>query len=83
MTWKQKLQILDFGSDERFEARCKSCGYTWYEIPVTYFHKSHIRMLYVDEFENRLTCKQWNCKGDIAVALSSEAETEGFQGGLT
>lgn len=83
MSWKQQLQILDFESDSRLEARCKSCGFTWYEIPVVYYHKSHLRMLYVDEFEKRLRCKQWGCKGSINLALCSEAETEGFQGGLT
>lgn len=75
--------MLDFGGDDRCEARCKGCGYTWYEIPVVYFHKSHIRMLYGEKFEKRLRCKQWNCRGEVTVALSNEAETEGFQGGLT
>ena len=83
MSWKTKLQILDFESDDRLEARCKSCGYTWYETPCFYYHKSHMRQLYVDEFEKKLQCKQWNCKGEICVSLTTEYETEGFQGGLT
>lgn len=83
MTWKRQLQILDFDSGDRLEARCKSCGFTWYEMPCVYYHKSHIRMLYVDEFESQLKCKQWNCKGDIYVSATTENETEGFQGGLT
>jgi len=41
-----------------------------------------MRQLFMDEFEARLHCKQWNCKGRIKIALSNEAETEGFQGGL-
>lgn len=82
MTWKQQLQILDFEAKDRLQARCKSCGFTWYEQPVVYYHKSHIRALYVDEFEKRLRCKQWNCKGSICISMTSEHETEGFQGGL-
>jgi hypothetical protein len=39
-------------------------------------------MLYVDEFENKLRCKQWNCSGKIKLAKSHNEETEGFQGGL-
>jgi len=39
-------------------------------------------MLYVDEFENKLRCKQWNCLGNIKLAQSHNEETEGFQGGL-
>jgi len=41
-----------------------------------------MRQLFLDEFEARLHCKQWSCKGRIKIALSNEAETEGFQGGL-
>jgi len=82
MPWKQNLQILDFSSDDRLEARCKKCGYTWYEAPCVYAHKSHIRQLFVGEFEKRLCCKQWNCKGSICLSMTTEHETEGFQGGL-
>ena len=82
MSWKEQLQLLDFDSDVRLEARCSKCGYTWYEQPCLYYHKSHLRMLYVDEFENKLRCKQWNCRGKIKLAQTSEEETEGFQGGL-
>ena len=83
MSWKRKLQILDFNHDDRLEARCVSCGYTWYEVPVVYFHKSHVRQLCIDEFENRLRCKQWNCSGKIRLSQTHKDETEGFQGGLT
>ena len=82
MSWKKQLQLLDFDSDVRLEARCCKCSYTWYEQPCVYFHKSHLRMLFVDEFENKLRCKQWNCDGRIKLARTSEEETEGFQGGL-
>ncbi len=82
MSWKKQLQLLDFDAEVRLEARCCKCGYTWYEQPCIYYHKSHLRMLYVDEFENKLRCKQWNCGGKIKLAQTSEEETEGFQGGL-
>ena len=82
MSWKTKLQILDMDSTDRLEARCRSCGYVWYELPCAYAHKSHIRQLYLDEFEARLRCKQWGCGGRITIAKTSEGETEGFQGGL-
>ena len=82
MSWKRQIQILDFESDARLEARCSACGYTWYEHTVVYAHKSHIRQLFVDEFERKLCCKQWSCKGSIRLAKSHSEETEGFQGGL-
>ena len=82
MSWKTKLQILDMDSSAKLEARCCGCNYVWYELPCTYAHKSHMRQLYLDEFEARLRCKQWNCKGTIKVALANQHETEGFQGGL-
>jgi len=82
VSWKAQIQLLDFESEARLEARCSSCGYTWYEQPCVYYHKSHIRQLFVDEFEAKLRCKQWNCKGNIKLAQTSEHETEGFQGGL-
>lgn len=82
MSWKSKLQLLDFEIDDRLEARCSKCGYTWYEEPVIYFHNSHVRQLYIDEFEKKLGCKQWSCSGNIKLAQSHDEETEGFQGGL-
>ena len=82
MSWKGKLQILDFETGDRLEARCASCGYTWYKEPVVYFHKSHLRMLFIDEFENKLRCKQWNCSGKVVISQTHKGETEGFQGGL-
>ena len=82
MTWKASIQILDLGIDDRIESTCKSCGYTWYEFVSDYLGRLYLRQLYLDEFETRLKCKRWGCKGKIRIALSSEAETEGFQGGL-
>ena len=82
MTWKSRIQILDLGKDDRIESTCKSCGYTWYEFVSHYLDRRYLRQLYLDEFEARLKCQQWGCKGKIRIALSSEAETEGFQGGL-
>jgi len=83
VTWKAEIQLLDLDHKDRLEACCKKCGYTWYELPEGYFHKPYIAQLFLDEFEAKLGCKQWNCKGEIRIALSNEAETEGFQGGLT
>ena len=82
MSWKTQIQLLDYDSEARLEARCSGCGYTWYEEPCLYFHKSHLRQLFVDEFEAKLRCKQWNCKGRIRLSQTSEEETEGFLGGL-
>ena len=82
MSWKTKIQLLDMNGDDRIEALCHKCGYHWYEFPSVYLHKSHMRQLGLDEFEARLKCKQWNCRGRIKIALSSDAKTEGFQGGL-
>lgn len=41
-----------------------------------------MRQLFLDEFEEKLKCKQWACRGKIKIALTNEDETEGFQGGL-
>ncbi|MEP1921405.1 MAG: hypothetical protein ABJJ43_00130 [Ekhidna sp.] len=41
-----------------------------------------MQFAYLDEVQDALTCKTWNCNGKIRLALSSEAETEGFVGGL-
>lgn len=82
MSWKSKLQLLDLDGTERIECRCKGCGYVWYEMPAYHLHKSHMRQLYLDQFEKRLRCSQWSCKGAICIALTNEGETEGFQGGL-
>jgi len=69
VSWKHKIQILDFETADRLEARCCSCGYTWYEV-------------FVNEFEARMRCKQWNCTGKIVLSQTHNDETEGFQGGL-
>ena len=82
MGWKAKLQLLDMAPHQRIECRCKSCSYVWYELPAHHLHKSHVRQLCLDQFERRLRCQQWNCKGRIVIALTNEGETEGFQGGL-
>ena len=55
MSWKRQLQQLGFETDNKLEARCCKCGYTCYEQSVIFYHKSHLRMLYVDEFANNGT----------------------------
>jgi len=82
MAWKKQLQLLDIDPSQRIECRCTGCRYVWYELPSSHLHKSHMRQLCLDEFEKRLYCRQWNCKGRIVIALNNEQETEGFQGGL-
>ena len=41
-----------------------------------------MRQLYLDELEARLRCHKWGCSGACRIALPSDVETEGFQGGL-
>ena len=82
MGWKAKLQLLDMDPDQRIECRCKTCRYVWYERPSKHLSHAYRRQLYLDEFESRLSCQQWACKGNIAISLNNESETEGFQGGL-
>ena len=41
-----------------------------------------ISQLYLDELEDRLRCHMWGCGGECRIALPSNVETEGFQGGL-
>lgn len=82
MSWKTKIQLLDLGRCERIEITCKSCGYSHYA-----FNNSalliRMRQLYLDEYEASLKCRQRGCMGKVRIALSTETETEGFQGGLT
>ena len=83
MTWKTNIQLSDVDPSERIEATCKTCGYSWYELPQTHLEKRRNKYLFLDEFETSLQCRQWGCRGSIRIALTNEAETEGFQGGLT
>ncbi len=81
MSWKDQIQLLDLDDSTALEASCKSCGYSWY-VPAA--HKDpQERQLFLSGFEARLTCPQRGCKGKTRIALPSENETEGFQGGLT
>ena len=80
--WKASLQILDLESDARIEVECKSCGFFRYEEIVTWQKNSHARQLFLDEFETMLTCHKWGCGKAVRIALPSNVETEGFQGGL-
>lgn len=81
MSWKTKIQLQNLGRYERIEVTCKSCGYSWYE-----FNNSalliRMRQLYLDEYEAGITSHQRGCHSGVRIALSNEAETEGFQGGL-
>ena len=80
--WKARLQILDLESDVRIEIECKSCGFFRYEEAVRWQKNLLARQLFLDEFEDMLTCHKWGCGKAVRIALPSSAETEGFQGGL-
>ncbi len=86
MSWKDQIQLLDLDDNTALEASCKSCGYSWY-VPATHKDRQE-RQLFLSEFEARLTCPQRTCpqyhrQGKIRIALASNNDTEGFQGGLT
>jgi len=82
ITWKTTLQISDLETDARIEVECKSCGYFRYEDAAEWQKNRLTKQLYLDELEDRLRCHKWGCGKAVRIALSSNVETEGFQGGL-
>jgi len=80
--WKTRLQILDLAADARIEVECKTCGFFRYEEAAHWQSDSQARQLFLDEFEASLSCHKWGCGKPVRIALPSNVETEGFQGGL-
>jgi len=82
LSWKAQLQISDLGKADRIEVECKTCGFFRYEEAAEWQRSRLMRQLYLDELEARLRCHKWGCSGACRIALPSDVETEGFQGGL-
>ena len=80
--WKENIQLMDLDGAVRIEVTCKTCSYSWYECVQKLLLIKLNRFAYLDEVEDRLRCKARGCKGKTRIALSSEAETDGFLGGL-
>ena len=57
-------------------------GFFRYEEAAEWQRSRFLRQLYLDELEDRLQCHKWGCGGACRIALPSDVETEGFQGGL-
>lgn len=81
-SWKAQLQIRDLNRTDRIEVECKSCGLFRYEEAAEWQLSRLMAQLYLDELEARLKCHRWGCGGECRLALPSNFETEGFQGGL-
>lgn len=82
MSWKAQLQVSDLDQSDRIEVECKKCGFFRYEEAAEWQRSRLMRQLYLDEFETRLRCSKWGCGAECRIALPSDVETEGFQGGL-
>lgn len=84
MTWKQNLQLLDIDIDARFEVRCQSnrCGYTRYVEVRKLLLNPWNRQYCLDEIERKMRCELRECRSKCTLMLASDADTEGFQGGL-
>ncbi len=82
MNWKTNLQLRDLDNEQAIEVTCKSCGHTRYELPENLKRREELKHAYLDEVEAALSCKQRGCHGAVRIALSTDAETEGFMGGL-
>ena len=82
ISWKTQLQISDLDVSDRIEVECKACGFFRYEEAAEWQKSRLMRQLYLDELEDRLRCHKWGCGKPVRIALPSNFETEGFQGGL-
>lgn len=82
MSWKKSLQLRDLHGDQSLEITCRTCGYTRYEMPSALLQDDDLRHAYLDEVEAALFCKARDCTGPVRIALTGDAETEGFMGGL-
>ena len=82
MSWKTNLQLRDLDDDQPIEVTCRICGHTRYALPQVLKQREDLKHAYLDEVEAALSCKQRGCHGAVRIALSTDAETEGFMGGL-
>ena len=82
MNWKTNLQLFDLDARQPIEVICRSCGHSRYELPADLLQREELQHAYLDEVEAALTCTQRGCHGSVRIALTSDAETEGFMGGL-
>ncbi|MGB7204235.1 MAG: hypothetical protein WBD37_02040 [Anderseniella sp.] len=82
MSWLTDLQLRDLEPEQHIEVTCRKCGLTRYEKPYELLMAEAMQWAYLDEVQDSLRCKGRGCHGGVRIALSSEAETEGFVGGL-
>ncbi len=82
MNWQHEIQLTDLDPDQKLEVTCKQCGHSRYEDPIQLIENHGLHFAYLDEVAKLLVCHRWGCRGGVRVALSAEAETEGFVGGL-
>ena len=82
MNWQHEIQITDLDPDQKLEVTCKLCGHSRYEDPQQLINNYGLHFAYLDEVAKLLVCHKHGCRGEVRIALSAEAETEGFVGGL-
>ncbi|MEM5500447.1 hypothetical protein WNY59_02485 [Ahrensia kielensis] len=82
MNWRTEIQLTDIGEGEQLEVTCRVCGHTRYEDPQELAQRPGLEFAYLDEAEAQLVCYKRGCRGRVRLALTMEAETEGFVGGL-
>ncbi len=82
MSWKTNLQLLDLDGAQALEVTCRECGYSRYEAAAALLEHDELKFAYLNEVEAALSCTQRGCHGAVRIALSADAETEGFMGGL-
>lgn len=80
--WKHKYQIADLPPHQMVGLVCKTCNLSQ---PKTVAELVALTdpQYYMNEVENALVCRTWNCKGKLRMELSHDIIVEGFQGGLT
>ena len=82
MTWKTNIQLIDLSNDQKLEATCTECGYSYYPNIHAMVAKQGMEMFYLDEVERNLFCLSQGCRSAMRIALVSSGDTEGFVGGL-
>jgi len=82
VTWKHNIQLRDLNDDQPLEATCKICGFVRYEVPSVLLLDDDLRDAYLNEVEVVLRCNARGCNGCVRIAIATDAETEGFMGGL-